>query len=80
MPLKRGKKNIKSNFHEFRHGKTFKRTTNKFGKEHAVKQMQAVVLGEARKSGHKHQLGVAAKRLPNHKRSIHGKSHRSKYR
>ena len=53
MPLLKGKKNKKKNFHEFRHGQTFKRTAKKYGKKRAVKQMQAVVLSTARKSGHK---------------------------
>ena len=48
MPLLKGKKNQSKNFHEFRHGSTFKRTEKKFGKRRALKQMQAVVLGSAR--------------------------------
>lgn len=49
MPLKKGhsKATIKQNFHEVRHGKTFKRTERKFGKARAVKQMEAIVLGTA---------------------------------
>ncbi len=49
MPLQTGKKNMDMNFDEFRHGPTFKRTKEKFGKERAAKQMQAVVLSNARK-------------------------------
>jgi hypothetical protein len=51
MPLLKGKKNKRKNFHEFRRGKTFKRTAAKFGKKRALKQVQAVVLSEARKTG-----------------------------
>jgi len=49
MPLKSGssKATQDENFHEFRHGKTFAKTTAKFGKERAEKQLQAVVLGKA---------------------------------
>jgi hypothetical protein len=55
MPLLKGRsrKIQKKNFHEFRHGKTFKRTAKKFGKKRALKQMQAVVLNQARKSAPK---------------------------
>ena len=38
------------NFHDFRHGKTFKRTAAKFGRKKALKQMQAAVLSNKRKS------------------------------
>jgi hypothetical protein len=48
MPLLKGKKNQRKNFHEFRHGKTFARTAAKYGKRRALKQMQAVVLGASR--------------------------------
>ena len=50
MPLEKGnsKKTVSKNFDEFRHGKTFKNTEKKFGKEKAEKQMQAVVLSTAR--------------------------------
>ena len=58
MPLKKGKskKTVKSNFHELRHGKQFKKTSRKFGKKKATKQMIAIVLRQAgvskkRKSG-----------------------------
>lgn len=44
MPVKKGKKNFKSNLHELRHGKTFKRTARKFGKAKARKQMLAIAL------------------------------------
>lgn len=53
MPLKKGKKNRKANFHELRHGKTFARTEKKFGKRKARKQMVAIVLNNERKSGGK---------------------------
>ncbi len=51
MPLHSGssKKVMSENFDEFRHGPTFKRTKEKFGKERAAKQMRAVVLSNARK-------------------------------
>lgn len=42
-----------ANFHEFRHGKTFKKTRGKFGKEKARKQMIAAVLSNKRKAGKK---------------------------
>jgi len=53
MPMKKGtsRKTTNENFHEFRHGKTFKRTAAKFGKKRALKQMQAAVLSNKRKSG-----------------------------
>ena len=41
------------NFHEFRHGKTFKRTAKKHGTEKARKQMIAAVLSNKRKAGQK---------------------------
>jgi len=55
MPLLKGKSKAakRKNFHEFRHGPTFKRTAKKFGKKRALKQLQAVVLSQARKSGKK---------------------------
>ena len=49
MPLLKGKKHQAHNFHEFRHGKTFKKTARKYGLGKARKQMQAVVLGQSRK-------------------------------
>lgn len=53
MPMERSasKEATKRNFHEFRHGKTFKRTMKKFGKKRALKQMQAAVLSNRRRSG-----------------------------
>ena len=42
-----------SNFHEFRHGKTFKRTAKKYGKKRAQKQMVAVILKNKRKAAAK---------------------------
>lgn len=53
MPLKKGKKNRKANFHELRHGKTFRRTASKFGKKRALKQMVAIELSNERKTGKK---------------------------
>ncbi len=52
MPLKKGKskKTIKSNFHELRHGKQYKKTARKYGKKRAQKQMIAIVLKKAGKS------------------------------
>jgi hypothetical protein len=51
MPLLKGKKNRRNNFHELRHGKTFKRTAGKFGKKKALKQMIAIELSNERKGG-----------------------------
>jgi len=53
MPLLKGSSTAtkEKNFDEVRHGKTFAHTEKKFGKERAEKQMQAIVLSEARKSG-----------------------------
>jgi len=55
MPLRKGKsrKVQRANFHELRHGEQFKKTSRKFGKKKAVKQMVAIVL---------HQAGVGRKR------------------
>lgn len=52
MPMRRSSSDVatKENFHEFRHGKTFKRTAAKFGKGKARKQMIAAVLANKRKS------------------------------
>ena len=50
MPLKGSKKEM---FHDFRHGKTFKKTASKFGKAKAEKQMQAAVLSTRRKKAAK---------------------------
>ena len=51
MPLIPGssKKVQAQNFDEFRHGPTFQKTDNRYGKQRAVKQMEAVVLSNARK-------------------------------
>jgi 1,2-phenylacetyl-CoA epoxidase catalytic subunit len=53
MPLKRGssRKVVEANFDELRHGKTFARTAKKFGKRRAEKQMVAIALETARKTG-----------------------------
>lgn len=40
----------KDNFHEFRHGPTFAKTERKFGKQKAIKQMEAAVLSNKRNS------------------------------
>lgn len=50
MPFEKSasKEATKENFHEFRHGKTFAKTENKFGKKKALKQMQAAVLQNKR--------------------------------
>lgn len=55
MPLRKGKskKTRKANFHELRHGKTFRRTASKFGKKRALKQMVAIELSNERKTGGK---------------------------
>ena len=52
MPLAKGtsQKTTDANFDEFRHGKTFKNTAAKFGKQKARKQMIAAVLENKRKS------------------------------
>ena len=64
MPLIKGKSKAtkKKNFHEFRHGKTFRKTAAKYGKRRALKQMQAVVLGAARGGRKKTRKPVARKR------------------
>lgn len=52
MPMRKSgsKSATEENFHEFRHGKTFRKTEKKFGKRKALKQMQAAVLSNKRKS------------------------------
>jgi len=49
MPLMPGssKAVLKSNFHEFRHGPTYRHTRRKFGKKTANKQLAAAVLSNA---------------------------------
>jgi hypothetical protein len=51
MPLLRGRSRStqRKNLHELRHGKTFKRTKNKYGKRKALKQMIAIELKNERK-------------------------------
>ena len=39
-----------ANFDELRHGKTFRRTANKYGKKRARKQMIAIALKNKRKA------------------------------
>ena len=58
MPMKRGtsKRTTEGNFHEFRHGKTFRRTAAKHGTEKARKQMIAAVLTNKRKSKAKRKV------------------------
>lgn len=53
MPLLPGKSKsvIQQNFHDFRRGKTFARTLEKYGKKRADAQLAAVVLSNARKTG-----------------------------
>ncbi len=51
MPLIKGRKNRKRNFHELRHGKTFAKTARKFGKQRAQRQMVAIELSNERKTG-----------------------------
>jgi len=52
MPMEKSasKAATERNFDEFRHGKTFSRTSRKFGKDKARKQMIAAVLSNKRKS------------------------------
>lgn len=52
MPLKRGKSKaaFESNLHEFKQGKTYARTSKKFGKKKADKQNLAVAFSQARKT------------------------------
>lgn len=40
----------RDNFHEVRHGKTYRRTSKKYGKKRARKQMIAIVLSNKRKA------------------------------
>lgn len=56
MPMRKGtdRKTTEANFHEFRHGKTFKRTAKKFGAKKARKQMIAAVLSNKRRLKKKH--------------------------
>jgi hypothetical protein len=53
MPLRpgRSKKTLQANFHELRQGQTFAHTARKFGKRRAEKQMIAIALSTARKTG-----------------------------
>jgi hypothetical protein len=64
MPLdKSGSEKAKEkNFHEFRHGKTFARTSRKFGKKRAQKQMAAVVLKNQREHSGKSSRKSSRKR------------------
>jgi hypothetical protein len=47
-----------ANFHELRHGKTFKRTKKKYGKKKARKQMIAIALKNKRESRKKKRKRV----------------------
>lgn len=51
MPLEKSGSSdaLSANFHELRHGKTFKRTAKKYGKKRARKQMVAIALSNQRK-------------------------------
>jgi hypothetical protein len=53
MPMIRSKspRATKANFHDFRHGKTFRRTARKFGPGRARKQMIAAVMANKRRAG-----------------------------
>jgi hypothetical protein len=53
MPLLKGRGNRKKNFHELKHGKTYKHTLQKFGRKKANKQMTAIVLNNERKRARK---------------------------
>ena len=57
----RGKKKLKKNFHELRHGKTYARTRRKLGKKRAQKQMIAIAL-KAQRQGKKGKRKRNAKR------------------
>ena len=53
MPLHKGKssKTISKNISELHTGKTYSKTSKKFGKKKADKQAVAIALSEARKGG-----------------------------
>ena len=55
MPLAKGKskKTVSKNISELHSGKTFEKTSKKFGKSKANKQAIAIALSTARKSGKK---------------------------
>jgi hypothetical protein len=57
MPLKSGdsEKTKEENFREFAKGPTYAHTEAKFGKAAADRQRIAVVLSNARKTGHHHK-------------------------
>lgn len=57
MPLERGTSRAvtQRNFDEVRHGKTFAKTSRKYGKKLAEKQMIAIVLSNKRKSARRHK-------------------------
>ncbi len=52
MPFTKGKGKAvrEKNFDEFRHGKTYAHTAQKYGKKHAQAQMIAAVLSNERRS------------------------------
>jgi hypothetical protein len=52
MPLP---SNTEERFHEFRHGKTYAKTRQKYGKARANKQMIAVALSGGRKKKGRHR-------------------------
>ncbi len=65
MPFKKSDSDeaTEENFHDFRHGKTFRKTAKKKGTAHARKQMIAAVLSNKRKAAakKKHRKRVAGK-------------------
>lgn len=68
MPLLTGKGHVGENITEFRGGKTFQRTEDKFGKARAEKQAVAVALHQQDKGAHKpddHKAAIA-KMHPEH--------------
>jgi hypothetical protein len=71
MPLEKSssKAATERNFHEFRHGKTYRKTRKNHGKETARRQMIAAVLENKRR---------AAARKKTHKRKPYRKHHRAR--
>lgn len=64
MPLKTGKspKTVSANISELHKGKTFAKTSKKFGKAKANKQAVAIALSQARKSKRKPSFESARKK------------------
>ena len=73
MPLAKGssKKAQGARFHDFRHGKTYKKTERKFGKEVANKQLVAVSLGGKGGKKAKSREAKTKKKVVKAKRSKH---------